>query len=347
MRVQPSFLKFLVAALAGAALMMSASAQEAAKTEPKPQVLLPQALLDLGEVTYGEVRTLEFPIKNTGDGVLRIHAAKSSCGCLVTEFPKEIAPGAEGKIIVRFEAALSGGPTAVPIELVSNDPANPTMQLTIKAVVRYYIEANPGYVRYLIVQDFDGDSVVKQTLWTADGSEMKVTKVESPYDFIDASFRELKPEEFVADVANKKQQWQVETRISPKAPIGPLNGFLTIHVDHPKQKTVKLGLNGFVRPMLAVTPPEADWNVTLTDKGAHASLLVKNFAVEEVTVTGAESTVAGITPSIQEEEKGRKYWVRLDYAPDMAKGKFSGVLRIKTGSPKKPVIEVPMRGTIL
>ncbi len=37
----------------------------------------------------------------------------------------------------------------------------------------------------------------------------------------------------------------------------------------------------------------------------------------------------------------------LTYAPDMAKGKFSGVLRIKTESPKKPVIEVPLRGTVL
>jgi hypothetical protein len=97
MRAQSSFVKFLVAALAGAALLMPASAQEPAappaaqkaepaKTGPKPQVLLPQAVLDLGDVTYGEVRMLEFPIQNTGDDVLRIHAAKSSCGCVVTEF---------------------------------------------------------------------------------------------------------------------------------------------------------------------------------------------------------------------------------------------------------------------
>ena len=75
--------------------------------------------------------------------------------------------------------------------------------------------------------------------------------------------------------------------------------------------------------------------------------MVKNYADEKVAVTGAESTVAGITTAIEEVEAGRSYYVRLTYAPDMAKGKFSGVLRIKTESPKKPVIEVPLRGTIL
>jgi hypothetical protein len=353
MRVQPSVLKFLSAAIACAALMTSAGAQQpaapaapAAPAGPKPQAVVPNPILDLGDITYGESRKLEFAIKNTGDDVLRIHAAQSACGCVVTEFTKEIPPGAEGKIDVQFEAALSGGATAVPIEVVTNDPASRTLQLTIKGNVKYYVTAQPGYVRYLIVQDFDGDSVVGQTLWSSDGSPMKVTKVDSPYDFITTSFRQLKPEELTAEVDNK-EQWLVETRISPKAPIGPLNGFLTIHVDHPKQKIVKLGVNGFVRPMFAVTPPEAGGKVAMNEKGARQSLYVKNFAEEKVVVTSAESTVAGITPTIEESEAGRIYYVILDYAPDMAKGSFDGVIRIKTESKKKPVIEVPIRGTIL
>jgi hypothetical protein len=356
MRVHPSFMKFLAATIVIAALVMPVAAQEPAKAEapaaapaatgPKPQVVVPQPIAELGDVTYGESRKLEFAIKNTGDDVLRIHAAKSACGCVVTEFSKEIAPGAEGKIDVQFEAALSGGPTAVPIEVVTNDPDSPTLQLTIKANVRYYVTAQPGFVRYLIVQGFDGDSVVKQTLYAAEGSPMKVVKVESPYDFITTSFRELTPAERLPGAANV-QQWVVETRISPDAPIGPLNGFLTIHVDHPKQKLVKLAVNGFVRPMFAVTPAQAGGKITIKEKGARESLYVKNFAEENVVVTGAESTVAGITPRIAEEEAGRIYWVILEYAPDMAKGDFAGVVRIKTASPKKPVIEVPLRGTIL
>jgi hypothetical protein len=201
-------------------------------------------------------------------------------------------------------------------------------------------------VRYVVVQDFEADSTVKQMIRAIDGSPMRITKVESPYDFVETSFREARPEELPVEAAGK-QQWLVETRISPKAPVGPLKSFLTIHVDHPKQKIVKLPINGFVRPMLAVTPPAADWGeIKLGEEGAKASLVVKSYATEKVVVTGAESSVEGISTAIEEVEAGRSYLVRLTYAPDMAKGKFAGVLRIKTESPKQPVIEVPLRGTI-
>ena len=357
MRQLPSLT--LAAAIAGVMLAFPALAQEkpaeappatapkAEKTGPQPQAVVMQPIVDLGEVTYGESRSLEFVIRNTGNDVLRIHAAKSQCACAVIDFTPEVAPGADGKVDVRFDAALSGGPSAIPIEVVSNDPSSPTLQLTIKADIRYFVGAEPGYVRYTVVQDFDADSTVKQTLWAMDGSPMHVTKVETPFDFIETSFHETKPEDAPAAAAGKPT-WQVETRISPKAPIGPIRGFMTIHVDHPKQKVIKLPINGFVRPMFAVNPPTADWGeITLTDKAGRANLLVKNFASESVAITGAESSVPGITAEISEVEAGRQYWVVLTYAPDMAKGKFSGVIRIKTESPKKPVIEVPLRGTIL
>jgi hypothetical protein len=103
----------------------AAPAPKAGETGPHPQAVVVQPVIDLGEVTYGESRTLEFAIKNTGDDVLRIHAAKSQCACAVIEFTPEVAPGAEGKIAVRFDAALSGGPT-IPRARSCSSPSRPT-----------------------------------------------------------------------------------------------------------------------------------------------------------------------------------------------------------------------------
>ena len=359
MKQLPSLRTTLVVVIASTVLWLPARAQQnppaepaapkAEKSGPRPQAVVAEPVVDLGAVTYGESRTLEFVIKNTGDDVLRIHAAKSQCGCAVIDFTPEVAPGAEGKIAVRLDAVLTGGATAVPIEVVSNDPDSPVLKLTIKAEIRYFIEAQPGYVRYIVVQEFDAgtDTTVKQSIWAFDDNPLRITKVESPYDFIEASFREARPDEVTAAAAGK-QEWRIETRISPKAPVGALAGFLVVHVDHPKQKMMKLPISGFVRPMFAVTPAAADWgDITLKDRVARTSLIVKNYATEKVAVIGAESSVAGITTAIEEIVAGREYYVYLTYAPDMAKGKFSGVVRIKTESPKKPVIEVPLRGTIL
>ena len=347
-------LAFTISLVGLAALALAAGAQEetagaktAASPGKRPRAEAVEPIVDFGDVSYGDTRTHEFVIRNTGDDVLRIHAANSNCACTVLEFTPEIAPGAAGKVTARFEAQLESGPVAVPIDAVTNDPESPRVRLTVKANVRYYIQAVPGYARYLVVQDFEGDSKLSNLLWSIDGKPMRVTKVETPYDFVEATFREARPEELAKD-AESQQQWKVETRISPQSPVGALVGFITIHVDHPSQKVVKLPLHGFVRPMFAVTPPEADWGeLTMGNEGYETSLHVKNFAAETVKVTGAETSVEGITAEVEEADPGRLYYVKLSYSPNLPKGPFSGVVRIKTESPKKPVVEVPLKGTIL
>jgi hypothetical protein len=341
---QPLFSSRCATLLVVASLTFAAGAQEAAKA---PRAVIADPVVDLGEVTYGTSHDHDFVIENTGDAPLRIHEMQPNCACAVIDFDEEIAPGAEGKISVRFDAELMGGPAAVSIVGVTNDPASPTIKLTLKAVVKVLIDARPGFARYLVVQDFEGDSTLTQTLWSVDGSPLKVTGAETDYDFIETTVRPAKPEELLADIANK-EQWKVETRISPNAPVGALKGFLTIHVDHPKQKVVKLPLHGFVRPMFAVTPPEADWGaLDLGEQGYETSLHVKNFADEAVALTSAETNVEGITAEVEEAEPGRVYYVKLTYSPDLPKGDFEGVVRIKTQSAKKPLLEVPLKGTIL
>ena len=107
MRQLSSLPKILAVAIASAVLWLPVRAQEnpakpteapkAEKSGPHAKAVVAQPVVDLGEVTYGESRTLDFVIKNTGDDVLRIHAAKSQCACAVIDFTPEVAPGAEGQ----------------------------------------------------------------------------------------------------------------------------------------------------------------------------------------------------------------------------------------------------------
>ena len=50
--------------------------------------------------------TCTFKFTNTGDNLLVIHQAMTSCGCTVPQFPKEpIKPGESGEIIVIYNGA--------------------------------------------------------------------------------------------------------------------------------------------------------------------------------------------------------------------------------------------------
>jgi hypothetical protein len=64
---------------------------------------------DFGTLERNVPATIEFAFKNPGMIPLIITDVKSSCGCTVPEYSKEpIAPGGEGKIIVTYDAKVSG-----------------------------------------------------------------------------------------------------------------------------------------------------------------------------------------------------------------------------------------------
>ena len=48
-------------------------------------------------------------------------------------------------------------------------------------------------------------------------------------------------------------------KLANNAKVGPLADYVTVHTNHPKQKMVQIPVSGFVRPVMAVTPPTADF----------------------------------------------------------------------------------------
>ena len=64
---------------------------------------------DFGTIKKNEPVEHEFTFINEGDLPLIISSAKASCGCTVAAYTKEpIAPGGEGKVTARYDAAKVG-----------------------------------------------------------------------------------------------------------------------------------------------------------------------------------------------------------------------------------------------
>ena len=90
--------------------------------------------INFGEIIQGEKVDLEFKIKNTGTGNLKITKAKASCGCTQLEYPKEIIkPGNKERIKVTFNSNKIGEQKKN-ITLTTN--ATPSIKiLTIEGIV--------------------------------------------------------------------------------------------------------------------------------------------------------------------------------------------------------------------
>ncbi|HYN19449.1 MAG TPA: DUF1573 domain-containing protein, partial [Thermoanaerobaculia bacterium] len=117
--------------------------------------------------------------------------------------------------------------------------------------------------------------------------------------------------------------------------------------DHPRQKLVQIPVSGFVRPVMAVTPPVVDFGQISAALPARVSVNVKNFATEAIKVTGISGDIQGLEAKIEPLQDGREYTVRLTFMPDTKKGPFNRKLTVTTDSPKMPKLEVQLKGTIL
>jgi hypothetical protein len=176
---------------------------------------------------------------------------------------------------------------------------------------------------------------------------MDITSVESPWPFLKVSYREATPEERTSASDAKGKVWRVEMALSNDAKVGPLSDYVTIHTSHPKQKIVQIPVSGFVRPVIAVTPPVADFGKIELKEPLRKALNIRNFATEPIKVTGIEQTLKGIDAKLEPLEEGREYQVRLVLDPTLGKGPFNGKITIHTDSPKVPLLEVELKGTVL
>lgn len=329
-----------------AASLLAQGTAATSESAAKPKAVAVEPIKDVGFVPKGEMASHEFQIRNEGDSPLEVREVRAACGCTVADYDHVIAPGQTGKVRVTVDTATFNGPIAKGVTVFTNDPATPQMELTIRANVEPFIKVKPGYARFITVQGEEKEGTIVQTLWTPDKSPVSIVKIDNPYSFLEVKFWEAKPEERLKDIADQ-QQWKIEMHLHNSAPVGPLVEPIKVYTDHPKQKLVQIPVSGFVRPILAVTPPVIDFGQISAAQPAQVSVNVRNFASEAIKVTGITGDVQGLEAKIEPLQEGREYKVRLTLKPEAQKGPFLGKLTMTTDSPKLPKLEVQLKGTVI
>lgn len=304
------------------------------------EAVVKQPVVDVGRVAKGEKVEHSFTIENQGDATLTVRKVKPSCGCTVARFDESIAPGGSGKIAAVLRTDNFSGPIAKSITVFTSDADNPKITLVIKADVQPQIEVKPGYARFIVVEGAGSESST-QTLWTVDGPELEVLGVESPFDFVKASYAPVEGDD-------GERKWAVTLSLDRNAAaIGPMADFIEVQTNHPKQPVVRIPVSGFIRPVVSVTPRVAQLGSHQLEAPYTTSLEVRNQSESAISLASVSADVAGLDAAIEEVEPGQVYKVVLTLTPGMAKGPFEGKLRINTTSRRRPTVEVDVSGTVL
>jgi hypothetical protein len=106
-----------------------------AQSNKGPKIQLKKDVHDYGNIKSGSNGYYEFKFTNTGTAPLLITNAKSSCACLIAQWPKKsINPGDSSSITANYNTKIAG-PISKSITVTSNAINEPTLVLRVKGKV--------------------------------------------------------------------------------------------------------------------------------------------------------------------------------------------------------------------
>jgi hypothetical protein len=354
--------RIVVTAIALLVSLSSAFAQETSKSDAKaataksaekaPRLTVVEPVKDFGTIPRGDKLDWSFVVRNTGDADLQITAARPSCGCTVADFDKVIKPGQTGKVTAHVDTSNFAGPIAKAVTIDTNDPSNPSAQLTIHAVVKPYVEANPaGFVRFNMLQ---GETDVQTvTLYSEENEPFEIVRVESPQPWIKVDYKKIEDPAQILPAVGRPGQTQYRVNVTTggnEAKLGPLAEKVHIVTNSKHSPDYWLTISGVIRPTFRVEPTGVNFGeVTPADSAATRSVVLRSNnlkAPETFIVSKVESTVPGVTADVKPTTNKGEYEVTLQVAPTAKAGDVDGKVTIYTNDKVNPVVTVPVKGTI-
>jgi Protein of unknown function (DUF1573) len=316
----------------------------AAPSQPRPQVDIPQQILDFGVVPKGEKIKATFDVHNKGTAPLEITAVRPTCGCTVASFDKEVPPGGVGKIHAEVDTTAFNGPITKAIIMFSNDPATPNANLVIKAEVRSWVEVLPRpLARFNVLQG--EPATEKMTLVEADGGTFKVTGIDTGGGPYKVAYHELPEKERLPN--QKGSQWEVTLTVPADAAEGMLNNKILVKTDSPKAPEVPISVTGIVRPIIQVIPGEIDFGTVPGDAPVGRNIiLINNRQGTNLELTKVEVDSKDFTTEVIPLQAGQRYQVAVSMQPGIAKGSQKATLKISTNDPSRKFIEVPIQAVV-
>jgi hypothetical protein len=332
--------------IAVAALLSIAATLTAQAPADGPKLVVPEKIIDMGEVAKGEVLEANFKLVNEGSETLLVKAVRPTCGCTVADYDREIAAGGEGWVKAKLDTEDFSGPVSKSILIMTNDPLDPTVTVVIKADVTPYIEVVPRpLIRFNAVKHEEMSERVVVT--AAEGEQnFNISRVESSVPYLVTSVRTLEGDDLLRGRGDN--QYEIRLTLADDAPVGPVSAQLTVHTDHPKAPEVSIKVYGVIRALIHITPPQIQFGtIEATARPGRNLIVVSNRSGDAKTeVTSATIDDDAFAASVRTIQEGRRFQVTVTVNQGAEPGVRDALLKVSTTDPDFPELTVPVRANI-
>jgi len=331
--------------LAFAFIATSLLAQDA-----KPKLVMEKTNHDFGKIEKTSEAKTTFKFQNTGKAELVITDVSTSCGCTTAKPEKTTyAPGESGEIPVSFNPSRFNGVVEKRVTIVSNDPENPRMVVSIRAEVLTDLSVVPESVM-----------VPKLNRQTPQVQEITV----SAEKLANLEITELKADqEFLKPTMEKLDAKRVKIMVSldgSKVPAGDAraSGNVTFQTNSQAQREVRIPFTVMMETPVSVQPTAVYMFGTRSGTAREVVLSVAGREGEKLEISkvsfDVKMTVDGGQPAAADIFRYELTPAGVDRASlkvilseKATPGRFEGQILLQTNSKEMPEVRVPLRGNVI
>ena len=251
-----------------------------------------------GTMDVGQKGSHTFVIRNEGRGVLLLKQGETSCKCTrsVLEATR-VPPGGTTSVHVQWKTEHSTPNFRQGTNILTSDPANPRLILTVHGEVRAELATLP---ESLVLPDvaLDEPATGKLLLFSQQWEEFEIVEIKSPLKPLSWKLCEVDSHALETIVA--RTAYEIEVEFAPGSLAGPFAGCLTIEVAVPGEtvpRSVPVEVQGEVLENVTVFGAGLDSsgclrlgkvshgvelrrNLCLVVRGKHRELAIEQVRVE-------------------------------------------------------------------
>jgi hypothetical protein len=329
-----------------------ACAEEAAKTTAAapaanavPKIKFDKTVYDFGSTSMVQKLEGKFVISNVGSATLENIKAQPSCGCTTTK-PKidKLAPGESTDLPFTVNVGMPRGHLEKHITVTSNDPQEPSVNLTLKADIVPTFDVIPPNIGLGNIHQGETTNITVE-IKRLDGKPLGLTRAESGNPSIHPK---------LGTVEGSNQVVELTVEIVAGGSPHVVNDQVRLYAGDAPQPAIVIPVNARIVGDISARPEAQFWGIVDPDNwpGAHPEQATRKFTIvsnkpdANFEIKKATTDLAGVTVSYSAIVTGKTYEVvaTLDKAPKQSE---RGKITLETNLPSQPTLELALTINVL
>lgn len=323
-----------------------AEKKAAGAVELPKAIELSESSFDWGNISDTDPVSHTFKVKNITDKTIKI-AVAASCGCTVGKLEKDVLePNEQVDVTASFNPQGRNGPQTKTLTITVVEPQGVYAQQTntLTSNVKAMVTLEPQKVFLNEVDHREGQQSKLTVVARKPG--FQVTGVETGSEFIKAKVGEVQE---VEENGEKLTKVTIDLDVGKGAPIGSMNGQLTIKTNDEKGKPINAFVGADVIGDIRATPPSTMMRASAPGAVISAQIKLdtrssKPFRIASIDIEGRSDLK--LVTDFSSGENNQGYTITLSgVAPDQP-GLVQGAVVIATDSQGGESIKVPWTLTV-